>query len=651
MTFVAIDFETHLFSPGDMAPRPVCLTYCNDSDAQRKPGILQCWDRPNGTNPAFEYLWHLFAETTDSIVGHNLAFDTSVACERWPSLAPMIWQAYEDDRCIDTGLAQRLIDYYLDARRRSYSLGALCETHLGVKLDKAEDGWRMRYAELDGVPVDQWPERATKYALEDARNTLLLLENLLGQASEIGYRLPTLPKETTWDFCLRQASNRGLVVDSKRASDFLEYCQKEQDRFRLKLFEAGVIRFKRKGDQRLYEAGAKFGFFKQDAFSKNTKWVRDQIENTLGVDADRTATGLIAANKRALEKCKARSSAEWFDDHLQYDGVTKVINTYAVKLATNALIHPGFNVIGARSSRVSSFKPNIQNQPRKKGIRESFTARAGYCLVACDYDAQEMRTLAQACVNLGLKSKLAASFQGDTNFDPHTDFASTVMGVDYQQGLKLKASGDKELKNNRQRMKAANFGFLGGMGARKFSIYAQGYGLNLSVLECQRLREQWLDQWPEMVGFFNHVRFETSPSLFGAAMGGMYESPLGFVRGNCRYTQFANSHFQCLAAHVTKTAAQKVTRQRMLKKGPLANSYLVCQIHDELILEIPLDELTEAAAELERLMIEAQEEFTPDVPAAATAAAMTHWSKDAETLRDDSGNLVVWQCPDPMANK
>ncbi len=648
MTFVAIDFETHLFGPGNMAPKPVCLTYCEQG--KPTPGILECWDGPAG-NSALNYLQNLFADSQAVVVGHNLAFDTSVACERWRALVPAIWNAYEEGRCVDTGLTQRLIDYYLDARRPRYSLGALCETHLGVKLDKAEDGWRMRYAELDGVPLHNWPERAAKYALEDARNTLLLLEELLGQAETIGYRLPTLAKETTWDFCLRQASNRGLVIDSKRASDFLEYCQKEQDRFRLKLFEAGVIRFKRKGDQRLFEAGAKFSYFKQDAFSKNTKWVRDQIENTLGADADRTATGLIAANKRALEKCKSRSDEGWFDDHLQYDGVTKVINTYAQKLATNALIHPGFNVIGARSSRVSSFKPNIQNQPRKKGIRESFTARSGYCLVACDYDAQEMRTLAQACVNLGLSSKLAESFRRDAHFDPHTDFASTVMGVSYAEGVSLKEAGDKTLKANRQRMKAANFGFPGGMGARKFSIYAQGYGLKLSVLECQQLREQWIEQWPEMAGFFSHVRFETSPSLFGAAMGGMYESPLGFVRGNCRYTQFANSHFQCLAAHVTKTAAQKVTRQRMLKQGPLANSYLVCQIHDELILEVPLAELTEAAAELERLMIQAQEEFTPDVPAAATAAAMTHWSKDAETLRDVSGNLLVWKCPDPMANK
>jgi len=65
-------------------------------------------------------------------------------------------------------------------------------------------------------------------------------------------------------------------------------------------------------------------------------------------------------------------------------------------------------------------------------------------------------------------------------------------------------------------------------------------------------------------------------------------------------------------------------------------------VHDELIVECPEETAPEAADEVSRLMIEAMEEYTPDVPIEAEPALMRRWSKNAESIRDANGRLEVW---------
>jgi hypothetical protein len=187
-----------------------------------------------------------------------------------------------------------------------------------------------------------------------------------------------------------------------------------------------------------------------------------------------------------------------------------------------------------------------------------------------------------------------------------------------------------------------NFGYPGGMGASKFVQYAQGYGINLSEAESQELRDHWFEQWPEMRGYFKHVE-----SLVGSADVGWQTIPQsGFVRGNCGYCDAANGYFQTLAAHASKAALFAACKRAYCDRNSmLYGSRPVVFVHDEVIMETPEEAGHEAAKELEQVMVEAMQRWTPDVPAAASATLMRRWSKGAEQVYDGE-RLVAWEPED-----
>ena len=117
----------------------------------------------------------------------------------------------------------------------------------------------------------------------------------------------------------------------------------------------------------------------------------------------------------------------------------KLLTTYVPVLRQGVTypIHPYFNVL-VNSGRTSADHPNIQNPPRKGGVRQCFVPRPGWVYVACDYDSAELRSLGQACLDLVGESKLAEAYRADPDFDPHTAFASSMMGITYAEGMALK---------------------------------------------------------------------------------------------------------------------------------------------------------------------------------------------------------------------
>jgi DNA polymerase-1 len=272
------------------------------------------------------------------------------------------------------------------------------------------------------------------------------------------------------------------------------------------------------------------------------------------------------------------------------------------------------------------------------GIRECFRARAGTFFLACDFDAQEMRTLAQSCLDIVGSSKLAERFQADRHFDPHLEFAAMLAKISVTEAQQRKAEGDPRIKELRQQSKAANFGYPGGMGSERFIGYARGYGVTLTEMQSADLRESWFAQWPEMRDYFVHVQ-----NVIGSAGCGQQTIPQsGFVRGNCGYSDTANGYFQTLAAHASKAALFEVAHRAFCRHDSyLYGSRPVLFIHDEIVLETPIEAGHDAAKELERTMIETLEKWTPEVPAAASATLMKRWSKKAEQTYDGD-RLVAW---------
>ena len=65
-------------------------------------------------------------------------------------------------------------------------------------------------------------------------------------------------------------------------------------------------------------------------------------------------------------------------------------------------------------------------------------------------------------------------------------------------------------------------------------------------------------------------------------------------------------------------------------------------IHDEFVLESPIEKASAAGDELAQVMRDEMQKYTPDIPIKTSIAVMDRWYKDAEELRDENGNLVCW---------
>jgi DNA polymerase-1 len=327
------------------------------------------------------------------------------------------------------------------------------------------------------------------------------------------------------------------------------------------------------------------------------------------------------------------------EEWVEFCSLEKSTGTYIRRMHDGFVLplHSRFNVL-VESGRTSSSDPNLQNQPKFPGVRECFEARPGYVYISCDYDSQEMRTLAQACLVLCGQSRLAEFYQANPDFDPHVMFAADRMGISYEEGLALKKSGDKRMKDLRQKAKPANFGFPGGLGARGFVAYAKGYGVILTEQESAAIKREWLQTWPEMNTYFAVVQqmtrgeVGTVTQLYSLRKRGM----VGFCNG-------ANTFFQGLAADATKAALWEVSRRcYSVPESALYGCRVVNYIHDEIFLEAPEGYAHEAALELKQVMEQEGARFTPDIPVRASPSMMYFWSKEAVETYDQNGRLIPY---------
>src|SRR4030042_1220843 len=344
-------------------------------------------------------------------------------------------------------------------------------------------------------------------------------------------------------------SNWGVCTDAEAVENlWLELCRLTQE-LQIKILPTGLL-----VDDKQYK------FNELPEGQKKLKLIRQLIEQHYpdkdniphSPPSKKFQYGQIQTGEAVLSQC----DFEPFQWLVNFDRYRKVANTYLTKLK-QPVVHAYFNGLGAITTRTSCSNPNLQNPPRAAGVRECIIPRPNHDFCACDYDTQEVRTLAQCCLDLLKQSRIAERYQQDRFFDPHTEFAASLMGISVEDAQRRKKEKDPELKEFRQRSKAANFGFPGGMGAAKLVSYAKGYNVNLSIDEAQELRQHWFQQWPEMYAYFNHIQDIVGP----ASCGEQTYPRSGVRRGHIGYCDAANGYFQGLAAHASKTALFDVSKK------------------------------------------------------------------------------------------
>ena len=293
----------------------------------------------------------------------------------------------------------------------------------------------------------------------------------------------------------------------------------------------------------------------------------------------------------------ARSLARIKDDHpivahlLEYRELEKLRSTYGEGLL--AEVGPGqriratFNQTVARTGRLSSDAPNLHNIPvrteRGRAFRKAFVASAGCRLLVADYDQIELRCIA----HLAEEPELIDAFKaGD---DIHTATAALVFGID-------QADVGSEL---REQAKMVSYGLAYGMEA-----YGLGQRLNIATPEAAKILDAYFEAFPAVRRYMTHAVEEArrrgyTETLFGRRLRiPELSSPNARVR-QAGERQAMNAGVQGLAADIFKVALVRL--DRALGSDGL-KTRIVLQVHDEIILEAPADEI-DAVSELTRTVM------------------------------------------------
>lgn len=634
MIYVCFDTETHLIRRGMTFPRMVCASFAHRSGS----GIGIQSDlvlRDEG----LERLRLLVRDPNCMIIAHNAAYDMGILAAEAPDLIPEIFAAYDAGRVRCTVIRQQLLDIATGVFKSAidengkklkylYNLQALASRLLGKYIPKA-DTWRLHYAYLDGVPVEEWPLEARTYALEDAITGLEIFEAQEIAALEEGSPDGTIPDELRQarnDFAFRLEAGWGLRTDREPVENMKAALEAEWVAAEKILREEGV----------LGEIDKKTGKPR-----KNMKLIASLVEAdyaSRGEPIPRTKTGRVSTGKEVLQETSHRALLTLAD----ISGDLKLLSTYV------PILHKGLEVPCTSSPRVlvdsgrSSWSdPNWQNPPRKGGVRECVIPRPGNVFCFVDFDTIELRGLAQTCLELFGYSEMAECLRRGE--DLHVALAADMLSIGYQEAIQRYDEGDPVLDVMRQSAKSANFGFPGGMGVAKF-VWAQRELVKKLMKKDPhfepmrwgaKLRDAWLTKFHEMRAYFAQASRETQ---HGAPCQ-MIHPWSGRVRGGLDYCSYANSWFQGRVADGAKYANYNVVRASHVEEGPIRHLRSVLFLHDEIGSEIWEPVAHEAAHAKTKIMIESMTEVIPDIPITAKPVLCRKWYKGAKPVKID-GRLV-----------
>lgn len=165
------------------------------------------------------------------------------------------------------------------------------------------------------------------------------------------------------------------------------------------------------------------------------------------------------------------------------------LNRWGEDSSFDGRIHPNFNLTNVVSGRTSCTDPNLQQVPRTKDVRALFHAPEGRCFFEADYSQLELR-IAAHYANEPTMLRIYAE-----DGDIHTETAMLMTG------------GRQPTKEERNKAKAVNFGFLYGMGAKKFVDYAfDSYGVVFTYPEAAKFRELFFAKYSRLLPWHEEQR-------------------------------------------------------------------------------------------------------------------------------------------------
>ncbi len=519
----------------------------------------------------------VLADPTVLKIGHNVKFDLAILERHGLEVAPLA----------DT----MLLSYAVAGTRHGHGLDELAKRYLDYDTVTYAEvcGTGKKQIAFDRVPLDQ----AVRYGAEDAEVTLrlhhalgrLLVDERVVRVYETLDR-PLVP-------LIARMEQLGIRIDRTRLEELS------------RSFGARMAELER----RAWEvAGSEFNL-------GSPKQLGEVLKRQLAaIGARRTATGSFSTSADVLEELAAQG-VELARIVLEWRQLQKLVRTYCDALLEQVdprtgRVHTSFNLAATSTGRLSSSDPNLQNIPIRteegRMIRAAFVAEEGWRLLSADYSQIELRVVAHLADVAALKEAFAEGR------DIHAAAAAAMFDV----------PEDKVDYEYRRAAKVINYGIVYGIGAPGL---AQRLGIPLA--RARSYIEAYFRRYPEIRAYMERV-------IEAARQKGWVQTLYGrrcYVddinhrvpsRRHAAERQAINAPVQGTAADIMKRAMIRLDR-RLAREGLRARMLL--QVHDELVLEVPEEEVERTAAVVREVMATAAPQLS--VPLEVEVGVGRNWDE------------------------
>ena len=510
--------------------------------------------------------------------GHNLKFDALVLLQHGLEVFPLSF---------DTMIAEWLID----PASRNLGLKDMAGSYLGISMTHIEEliGSGKNQSSMDLVSIAS----AAPYAAADAEVTLRLVplvkQNMAARNCAKVFEeieMPLLP-------VLIEMEKTGINLDRPFFEKFSKEMGVRLAEIEAQVYEAVGYPFNLNSTQQLSKV--LFETLKLEPPDKNKK----------------TTSGHYSTAAAVLDELSGQHPA--VDLLLEYRELSKLKSTYLDTLPlqinpkTNR-VHTSLSQTGAVTGRLASSNPNLQNIPTRtdlgKQVRLGFVAAPGHLLLSVDYSQIELRIVAHMS---GDEAMLDAFRAGQ---DIHAATAAAIYGVTL----------DQVTKEQRRHAKAINFGLIYGM-----SAFGLSRTTDLTLGESENFVKDYFEHFPGVKKFLDGIRVLAARQGYVETMLGRRRyfpnlaNPANVAMRNREEREAINAPIQGTAADIMKLAM--IALPPALKSANL-KSRMLLQVHDELVLEVPEAELTEAIQVVRRVMENA---LVLSIPLLTEARSGVNW--------------------------
>ncbi len=493
-------------------------------------------------------------------IGQNIKFDFIILYREGISISPM-----EDTM---------LMSYVLDAGKNRHNMDTLSELHLGHKTTTFKElvGSGKKEINFSDVELD----KAKDYAAEDADITFRLykkfIKNLKSEKMINIYEIFEKPMIEILAFM----EMKGIKIDSNFLKSLSLKFEKKIEKLEKEIFKIA---------QKEFNIGS-------------PKQLGDIIYNDLKIAGlKKTKKGGFATNASVLEDL-AFKGHKFPQLVLDWRQVSKLKNTYSDALPehvnpTTKRVHTSFLLAATTTGRLASSDPNLQNIPIKsedgKDIRKAFIAEKNHTLISADYNQIEMRILADLA---GVK-ELKKAFKN--NEDIHSLTASQIFNIEIK----------KVDQDQRRKAKAINFGIIYGI-----SQYGLAKQINVTNYEAEEFLNAYFAKFPEIKIYMDDtIKFCRKSgyvnNIFGRRSHFNAINDKNFNVRNFQERAAINAPIQGSASEIMRLAMIRL--QKNLSENKKLKSKMLLQIHDELIFEVPKDEVTEMTKIIKKEMTSVSE--------------------------------------------